>query len=265
MIQSVYVFDVDGVLNNLKDYTPDERILKSIVNLLKSGVLVAINTGRGYAWVEENVVHHLQSALAGTEAIKNFFVAVEMGGLGIDFSDGNPQHVRSAFSLPEANVHKVRHEFDAHPEYSATMHWYPKESMATLAKNHETPLEAFLPDQQELTTTLAKLFEGQHVKITNSTDAIDVHSPEAGKWAGAELIYNWLASRTDTTHDHFICFGDSRADYEMVRFFAEQSHDAVFVCTNPNLELPSDDPNITIHRTQESFHEGTITYLNEHL
>lgn len=264
-MQSVYVFDVDGVLNDLKDYSPDQRILDSIIELLKSGVFVAINTERGYAWVEENIVPQLISALEGSEGIKNFFVSVEMGGLGIDFSDGTPREVRSAFSLPEADVLKVRQEFESHPKYSTTMHWYPKVSMATLAKNEDTPLDVFIPHQQALTASLTELFKERHIKITNSTDAIDVHAPEAGKWAGAELIYTWLAKRTDMSHDHFVCFGDSRANYEMVRFFAEQSHDAIFVCTNPSLDLPADDPNITIHRTKSAFQEGTFQYLSENL
>lgn len=78
------------------------------------------------------------------------------------------------------------------------------------------------------------------------TDAIDIHAPEAGKGAGAQIIYHWLSRVSDMKHDHFVCFGDSPGDYDMARFLAKQSHDTVFVFSGLKFEGAASDPDITL-------------------
>jgi len=263
--QSVYIFDVDGVLNNLEIYQPDRRVLGQIAALLDAEVFVAINTGRGYDWVHNNVVQPLQRALRTPESATRLFAAVEMGGLGVEFVHGIERRIPSAFSLSQQQIALVRHIFDQHPGYSNKIHWYEKESMATIDKNSDTTLDAFRPIQKKLTTILQEAFKGQHVKVANSNDAIDVQAPEAGKWAGAQLIYEWLRRATNIQHDHFVCFGDSIVDYEMARFFAEQSHDTVFVCTGPVFfEQSSLHPGVELLKAQSPYNEGTYQYLRAH-
>lgn len=188
-----------------------------------------------------------------------------MGGLGIEFVSGEEQRVRSAFSLPQEQIDHVRRIFNEHPEYADRLHWYEgKETMATLDKNGPIPLDTFRPAQKALTAVLEEFFKDQHVKVANSNDAIDVHAPEAGKWAGAQLLYDRLARTTDIPHDHFICFGDSKLDYEMARFFAEQSHDTTFVFTGPSLDGIDPHANVDIVKTEKPYSDGTHEYLGRH-
>jgi HAD superfamily hydrolase (TIGR01484 family) len=261
MKQHVYIFDVDGVLNNLQIYKPDARIIAQMADLLEAGTFVAINTGRGYEWIEENVVLPLRKQLVSADSVTRLFVAVEMGGLGVEFSRQAEQHHKSAFSLTQEQIAEVKRVFQAHPEYTDRLHWYPKESMATLDKNDNTSMEDFRPAQKELTAMLQEVFKDQHVKVANSNDAVDIHAPEAGKWAGAQLIYDWLRRRTDVPHDHFICFGDSMVDYEMARFFAEQSHDTTFVFTGAAFDDSNLHKGITVVKTTVPYHDGTYQYL----
>jgi HAD superfamily hydrolase (TIGR01484 family) len=262
MKQSAYIFDVDGVLNNLKVYQPDERIIARMAELLDEGTFVAINTGRGYEWIEENVSQALREKVRDTSSLSRLFVAAEMGGIGVEYPDGEEQKNPSAFSLTPDQIAKVRQTFEEYPEYIDRVHWYAKESMATLDKNENASMEEFRPAQKKLTAILEKVFEGQHVKVANSNDAIDVYAPEAGKWAGAQLIYEWLRRTSDIQHDHFVCFGDSIVDYQMARFFAAQSHDTVFVFTGPaTLTGIEADDNITLVKTDRPYHEGTYDYL----
>lgn len=265
MSQPVYVFDVDGVLNDLQTYEPDERILSHMAALLKNGVFVAINTGRGYAWVEENVVRPIRAKLKNdSDALKRLFVSAEMGGIGVEFSDGIEQRSHSPFSLTDGQIQRVRQLFDEHPEYADRVHWYAKDSMATLDKNRDTTMEAFKPAQKELTRMLREVFKNQPVEVANSNDAIDVHSPEAGKRAGAQLIYEWLRRTTDVRHDHFVCFGDSIVDYEMARFFAGQSRAATFVFSGSSFEGEF-DPDVQLFKTEQPYHEGVYRYLLAHV
>ncbi len=261
MKQSVFIFDVDGVLNDLQVYKPDARIITRIAELLDSGTFVAINTGRGYAWIEENVVRPLREELKVIGSLGHFFVAVEMGGLGVEFKNRTEYRTKSAFSLSQEQIAQVRTIFEAHPEYTDRLHWYDKESMATLDKSGTTSMEAFRPAQKALTAILQDMFKGQHVTVANSNDAVDVHAPEAGKWAGAQLIYEWLRRSTEIKHDHFVCFGDSAVDYQMARFFAEQSHDTVFVCTGMAFECDETPKNLKVIKTSIPYNEGAYLYL----
>jgi hydroxymethylpyrimidine pyrophosphatase-like HAD family hydrolase len=263
MRQSIFIFDVDGVLNDLQTYKPDKRIITHIAELLDGGGSVAINTGRGYAWIEENVVRPIREQLKSQDSMACFFVAAEMGGLGVEFKDGAENRIKSAFSLSPEQIATVRATFEAHPEYAEELHWYEKESMATLDKNGAIPIEDFRPSQQGLTAILKEVFKDQHVLVANSNDAIDVHAPEAGKWAGAELIHEWLRRSTDIKHDHFVCFGDSVVDFEMARFFAEQSHDTVFVYTGLSFEGDNPYPNLEIVKTESPYNEGANQYLED--
>lgn len=262
MKQTVYVFDVDGVFNDLKRYTPDDRILDIICQQLRSNTYIAINTGRGYEWIDEHILQPIAQRLNSANHLDNLFAAVEMGGLGIFYLNGEQQLQRSAFSLLPNQVDAVRNMFEQDTNYQKVMHWYAKQTMATLAKNHDTPLEQFVPVQKEVTIKLSQLFADQHVTVANSTDAVDVHAPEAGKWAGGQLVFEWVGSKTALTNDHFICFGDSSADYEMARFFASQSHDVTFVCTNPKLEVKNADSEISFVSTDAPFNNGAYQYLS---
>lgn len=261
MKQSVFIFDVDGVLNNLQAYEPDVRIIARMAELLDSGTFVAINTGRGYAWVEESIVRPLRKALKTPDSLSRFFVAVEMGGLGIEFKDHTEQRIKSAFSLSQEQIARVRSTFEAYPEYTDKLYWYGKESMATLVKNSTTSMEDFRPIQKALTAILQEAFKNDDVTVANSNDAVDVHATGGGKWAGAQLVYEWLRRSTDIKHDHFVCFGDSVVDYEMARFFAEQSHDTVFVFTGPAFENDSPYANLKVVKTELPYSEGTYQYL----
>lgn len=265
MSQSIYIFDVDGVLNDLQIYEPDERILSRMAALLQNGVFVAINTGRGYAWVEENIVRLIRDTLKNdSDALKRLFVSAEMGGIGVEFAGGIERRNPSAFSLTDGQIEQVRQLFDEHPEYADRVHWYAKDSMATLDKNRDATMEAFKPAQKELTRMLREVFKNQPVEVANSNDAIDVHSPEAGKRAGAQLIYEWLRRTADVRHDHFVCFGDSIVDYEMARFFAGQSHAATFVFSGPSFEGER-DPAVRFFKTEQPYREGVYQYLLRHV
>lgn len=263
MKNSVYIFDVDGVLNNLTSSESDPRIIAHIATLLDAGTYVAVNTGRGYEWVEDNVIQPLKKELETADSLNRFFVAVEMGGLAVEFEGCAENRIKSAFSLSKEQIALVRSTFETYPKYTDTLYWYGKESMATLVKNNTTSMEVFRPIQKALTTILQVAFNQQNVVVANSNDAIDIHSIQAGKWAGAELIYEWLRRSTNVDHDHFVCLGDSPVDYEMARFFAEQSHDTVFVFTGSELGATGSYANLEVVKTELPYNEGAYQYLQD--
>lgn len=259
---AIYVFDIDGVLNNLSSYTPDDRVLDHVTALLERSVFVAINTGRHYEWVEENIVRSLRNKVNNTSSLNHLFIATEMGGIGIRFENGVEQKIYSSFSLDTDQIQMVRTIYEQHKDLASRMLWHEgKESMATMSRGNDIDRETYKIDQDSLASILQNTLDETHMRITKSNDAIDVHAPEASKWAGAQLIHDWLNEFSDKQYTHFICFGDSPIDYEMARYFAQQ-HSTVFVFTGPEFEHAEKDDTIKLIKTDQPYCEGTYQYLN---
>lgn len=261
MNQPVYIFDVDGVINDIHTYRADTRVLGQISKLLHDGCCVALNTGRGYAWVEQNVVDYLRKKPGAASDLSRLFVSVEMGGLTVAFANGVERHERTAFSLLPEQIERVKRLYEQH-KIAGVQHWYAgKLSMATIDKPAGASPARFLVEGKALIAALEKEFAGEHVKILHNPDAIDVTTPEAGKWAGAQLIYDWLQRAPGATPTHFICFGDNASDYEMARFFAGQGHRVDFVFTGETLGQVTHDPGIIFTKTAAFYSDGTYAFL----
>jgi hydroxymethylpyrimidine pyrophosphatase-like HAD family hydrolase len=262
MIDPVYIFDVDGVINNITTYEPDIRVIKQIASLLNNGLYVAINTGRGYPWVKKNILEEMRKDIT-TEMLEHVFVSAEMGGVTVEFRDGNELDVRTAFSLQPEQIEQVKQIYDAFRQ-SDTVSWYDgKISMATIYKPAGVDSAAFLSEADEIKGSLLEIFAGKHVKINVNPDAIDVTTPEAGKWAGAQLIQDWLRRTPAADSTNYICFGDNSSDYEMARFFGQQGHKVEFVFTGKELGDIEHDPQVALTMTESHYNEGTYSFLKE--
>ena len=58
MNQTMYVFDVDGVLCDIGSPELDRRVIKELTALLAAGSFVAVNTGRDLTGSAVNSLHH---------------------------------------------------------------------------------------------------------------------------------------------------------------------------------------------------------------
>lgn len=137
--------------------------------------------------------------------------------------------------------------------------------MATIDKPAGVDPDRFLVEGNALTIALEKEFAGQHVKIKHNPDAIDVTTPEAGKWAGAQLIHDWLLRAPQAEFTHFVCFGDNASDYEMARFFGQQGHTVDFVFTGAHSSNIAHDDNVKFIKTSGSYNQGTYEFLRDQL
>jgi HAD superfamily hydrolase (TIGR01484 family) len=259
MNESVYIFDVDGVINNLTVYEPDARVIAQMVKLLNNDCYISINTGRSYPWVRENLIEPIRKSVAASK-LNHLFVSAEMGGIAVTLSEDGEHDERTAFSLLPEQIEQVRRVFKQY-EQSKNMRWYEgKISMATIYKPANVDATAFVPEAEVVHTVLKDLFASDHVKFTVNPDALDVTTPEAGKWAGAQLIYAWL-QHTCCQLEHFICFGDNASDYEMARFFGRQGHSVQFVFTGTEPGKIVHDPRVLLSKTNKPYSDGAYEFL----
>jgi hypothetical protein len=133
--------------------------------------------------------------------------------------------------------------------------------MATIYKPAEVDMADFMKEAQEIAAVLGDMFAGERVKINVNPDALDVTTPEAGKWAGAQLIYDWLQRAPVSSVKHFICFGDNVSDYEMARYFSQQGNSVDFVFTGEHFAQTELDQTVNVLKTEVPYSEGTYAFL----
>lgn len=258
---AVYVFDLDGVITDPETTTIDARVVDHISDMLAAGAHVAVNTGRSYEWVKTNLVSTFERRNS-PEAFERLIIVCEKGGESLLWRDGKLTEQPSRFALQQQAYDITKRIFEEHKTAFSSMFWDDtKRTMATVEKKPEADLDDFKRQQQHFIGLLREELRAFDVKIMPTVSATDVELPEAGKHAGAELIYEWVAKNTDVTHDTFTCFGDSPGDYEMARYFAQTGAKTTFVFVGkPDLTFEEDERAKTIRPTAH-YAAGTREYF----
>lgn len=259
---TVFVFDVDGVLCNLGSPEIDGRMIEWIARLLREGYFVAINTGRGYDRVGPELVKPLLERFDGL-TLKKLFVSTEMGGEATTF-DGSRETRATGYKISTEQIARARQLFEDNQKVLDTMYWYKaKKSMATSVMIPGSDRMRYKLQQQKFVSLLKDMYEGEDIRVGTTQASVEVHAPDAGKQAGAHIIYEWLGRVSDLKHDDFICFGDSHNDYEMARYFADKNLRTRFVYTGAGLEIDDLHDNIELIDTAELYVDGATAYLSE--
>jgi hydroxymethylpyrimidine pyrophosphatase-like HAD family hydrolase len=260
---TVYVFDLDGVITNPEDSSVDEILIQHIRNILMQSGHVAVNTGRSYEWVEENLVHKLL-AIGDLDIYHRLYIVCEKGGESRIWQDGTFVSQPSRFALHTDVTKSVHALLEKHQKELDTMFWDgTKQTMATIEKYPEATLQEFHHQQEFLKHLLETTLSADDIKIDVTTIATDVESHLAGKHAGAELIYEWVASHTSFTQDAYICFGDSVSDYEMARYFAQQNAKTTFVYVGKPVSI-NEEAGVTLVTTKALYSAGTREYFSQY-
>ncbi|HKR81925.1 MAG TPA: hypothetical protein VJR27_02905 [Candidatus Saccharimonadales bacterium] len=257
----IYVFDLDGVITNPADSLVEKAVVEHVYHLLEKGIFVAVNTGRSYQWVHTNLLQALEH-MGTTEVFKRVFIVCEKGGESAIWHGSGfiPQPSRFALSAEAREL--GRRIFETNKALFSTMFWdATKQTMATLEKRPSADLASFKAEQLILVSKLEQAFAGWSVKIDATTIATDIERREAGKHAGAALIYEWVRQHTSNGRAGFVSFGDSLSDYEMARYFAQKGSPSTFVFVGVEKVSFAKEPNVTVIRTKAHYAAGAREYL----
>ncbi len=263
---AVFVFDLDGVITNPADSSVDIVAVQHIYTLLAGGAYVAINTGRSYNWVKTNLLDNFRQ-LGGDAPFDHLYIVCEKGGESLIWNGNDFYPQPSRFALPTEAMELCKQVFDANAAQLGTMFWdATKRTLVTIEKFPEASLEQFHQQQALLAEQLNKAFVGQNIRVDCTTIAVDVELPAAGKHAGAELIYDWLAHQPGiqkTKQTACTCFGDSRSDYEMARYFASRGITTVFVFVGKKDVVFDEHDDVTLVKTRALYSAGTREYFSQ--
>jgi HAD superfamily hydrolase (TIGR01484 family) len=257
----VFVFDLDGVITQPSDSSVDAQAVGYLYALLEQGSYVAVNTGRSFTWVEQNLLKALE-AMGGSSAFSRLYIVCEKGGESVVWAEGKFVPQPSRFALSGQAYETARQIYEQHKADLGSMFWDAgKTTMATIEKHPEAGLEQFRAERQPLAEKLREAFAGQDVRVDATTIATDIESTEAGKHAGAELIYEWMMSHSGGAPQEFVSFGDSKSDYEMARYFAQQGVASTLVFVGAKTETFTEDPAVKLVRTNAEYASGTREYF----
>lgn len=257
---TVYVFDVDGVLCDVGEEI-NHDVVGHLARLLESPAFVAINTGRGYDRIGEEVVDLLRLHLQDQASLDRLLIATEMGGVITKFENGQESQLQTEYRIPKELQERAADVYKSTGSDATMSNYAFKQSMATFVKLHTVSQEDFDRQKSVLVDRLLEEFTSDDITIATTAESIDVHAVDAGKQAGAKLIMDWVKSVSDVHHDTFVCFGDSNGDYEMARYFATQDASTTFVFTGENLSTDLHD-HVRVVDTVERYTAGTLEYLN---
>jgi hypothetical protein len=263
----VYVFDIDGVITGPNTSELDDRVTDWMVEQLKHGTKIAVNSGRSYAWIEENLLLSLISKGAGT-VFDNFLLVCEMGGETYSTYEGEMVLKPSRFALaPEAHA-KAHDIFKRNKGGFATLKWdNTKHTMATISKHTAADPERFKSEREIMLDKVKDGLEGFEVKVMSDITATNIVSPLAGKHAGAALIYDWVLKDMPEGVSHpeqltFISIGDSSSDMAMADYFAEKGAASTFVYVgDPKVKLEEHE-GVNRVVTNARYADGTTEFLS---
>jgi hydroxymethylpyrimidine pyrophosphatase-like HAD family hydrolase len=257
----VYVFDLDGVITDPADSQVDLRVVGVMKQILVEGICLAINTGRSFEWVEQNLLEHLK--FDNNDTLDRFIAVCEKGGEMVIWQDGRWSVNSSEFALPQAFYEVAKATFEQNKEQLKSMFWdNTKRTMATIEKLPSADLDTFRTEQGLLVDRLSNKLASYKVKIDGTTVATDVESPLAGKHAGAQLIYEWARSLTNNSDCAFISIGDSVSDYDMARRFAENGAPSTFVYVGEETNDIVHDERVVFISTDTHYAPGALEFLS---
>jgi hydroxymethylpyrimidine pyrophosphatase-like HAD family hydrolase len=257
----LYVFDLDGVITHPHDSSIDTQSINHIHTLLRQDTYVAVNTGRSYQWVKDNFITPLESAGAAPQ-FDHLFIACEKGGESVQWIDNTFTPQPSRFALTRDRRQQVKRFFEANISQFPTMFWdATKVTMTSIEKYPQADLRLFQTQQRQLVNALRELLADADVRIDATTIATDVESPRAGKHAGAELIHEWVTAHRGFHRKHYISFGDSKSDYEMARYFADNADESTFVFVGAKHETFDEHADVQLVRTDLTYANGMNEYF----
>lgn len=263
IVNTAWVFDVDGVISDLKDKKSNPKVLLYIYEQLAKDIPVALNTGRGLPAVIEKVINPLLQNHSDKNFLKNLFVVGEKGATWLTFDkNGKPtKHVDLTISFPTLLRKSVKNLIAS--KYSHSMFFdETKDTMISVEMKDGYDIKKYLKEQKELIPQVSKLIN-QHskknkLKLEPNQIALDVQDKRVGKHIGIRRLLIWLKDKQIKVKT-FTTIGDNLSDIKM----AEELHKNNFPVTHVHVgekEIKSKYP-FRLITSGKHYTQGTEEFL----
>lgn len=266
-VPAAYVFDVDGPLSDPHERRVTEKALfGEIVERLKAGEPVALNSGRSVRWMEERVVAPLLEYIEDRRILERFVVFGEKGGSWLSFdADGTITHGRVANITIGDDLKERVATLVAERYADVVADLDPKDTMISLEMLPGYNLESFTAKKEEIASALRKVLGSLGLDKTFAVDAttigIDVESPHVGKDLGAERLLQFLRDKGIEAKE-YVTYGDSRSDMDMADELVRHGKGNVtFVYVGEKALVPESRKGISVVVPERPYSQGTLQHL----
>lgn len=257
-----WIFDVDGVITNLtKESVEKQEVLDRISNIIKDGEVVGFITGRGFDWLNTNVLDKMPNFHTNPQILERLFIVCEFGGVTVLHENGVekkiidqeiivPQEVSDEGSkiLEKYKNHIIRED---------------KETLFTVKIKPGTLLDEFTKEQEKASRELENLLEkdnlSEEFEVHTDRLGLNVRNKKSTKHHAIDKLLLWI-QESNFPVTEFIVFGDSESDLEMGEELTKKGMKFSFVFVGENLEQ---EPNFEVIKTEKHYDEGTLEYLEK--
>jgi len=257
-----WLFDVDGVISNLKTKEANPQIVAEIVKRLQKKEPVALITGRSMKYLEDEVVPKIVAKI-DKEILDTFFISGEFGGVSSSFENGQEaEKIDEDLSVPEALRNLVK---DVTRDLETMFFDDTKKTMITTEmKDGYADMTRLKEEQESLSSKFEKLVEefkiGINFEVVVDTIAVNIKNRNANKKNSALQVLNWLGNK-NIKPEKFIAFGDSNTDLEMAQAVHDKGFDVEFVFVGNKEDIVGIGTPFKITKTRESYEKGTLEFL----
>ncbi len=262
---NAWLFDVDGVITDpqAKQVT-SPKIIDAIIEKLSQKEPVGLITGRSINWLEERVLHYFRAK--AKDNLSYFFVSAEKGGVygGFDENGNLKLSIDKKLDVPEDVKKEIENIINKN--FSSTVFFDPKKTMATVEVQDGVAIEELKKIQPRLDQLIAGILKKSNLQKTFKLQSLristDVEHKTAGKNLAAKRFLDWLnAKRINATK--FFAFGDDFPDVAMAQELYKNGHDVTFVFVGGKNILKGKYP-FQVVITKSLFTGGVIEFLSQH-
>jgi hypothetical protein len=264
-----WLFDVDGVLTEPEHKTVREPALfDELIRRLARGEPVGTNTGRSLTFLGAGLLDPLEARMTDRRLLHGLIAIGERGSAWAtyDAAGERTEHLDASTPLVPALRDEVR-ALVQRPDLAAVMFFdETKRTMIstelrpgkTIAE-YEGPQRALLA---ELHALLARYGLADQYRVDPTSIATDIEYRGVGKAYGAARFATMLEAR-GIRPARYVCFGDSRSDYDMLEALLARGDRAELVFVGEPEQLRERDVRaVTFMRPL--YAPGTLAYLRAH-
>lgn len=230
-METLYIFDIDGVVTNPDTKVPNSKILHFMAEELNKGWHVAIATGRSSTWVQEHILPLLSKDLQGNHLLDNLFVSCEKGAVTITFSNSIPNvEIDTRYHIPHEiqeiikeavnGMEGIFFDPDKKTMVSVEIVGGTDVQKVTVEKNILTKLEDWVQEH------IVPEFPDVHLEKTEIS--MDIQNKYIDKRIASEKLLNYLRDR-NIKPNSFVAFGDSPSDASIAEKIVQEEGKATFV------------------------------------
>jgi len=226
---TIFVFDIDGVLTNPNIKKPNPAIISFIAKKLQKYHPVAFATGRASDWIVEHILPGMKKKLHKQDFLDLLISLCEKGAVMMTFHKGVKKvEVDTDIIIPEKIIEKIKKHVESYP---GVFFDAQKKTMVSLEiyGGNEEKIHQQKKELDQIQAWLQEKFidHSNEYIIDRSEIAIDLQRSFVNKTLASKKLLKFLQEKA-MLKQSFMIFGDSPKDALIAEEIRNQGYQVTF-------------------------------------